>query len=227
MSRGACTLAPMSRGGQAGAAGSDAPAGGQAGGRADAVRARREATARRIVDATESLLATRSFAEVTVEDVMASAGLTRTAFYRYFPDLEAVLLAGLVDIRTELSVAADRWLAAGADPDAGLAAAATGLAEVYRRHGRMLLAFAEAAVGGGRVQRAWRETVESFVQPVEGRITAVGGDVADAHETARALVWMNERYLLETYGRGPAVEPEVVGRVLAAIWHAAIWPGRR
>lgn len=196
-------------------------------GRSDAVAARRAATARRLVAATEGLLAQRSFVEVTVEDVMASAGLTRTAFYRYFPDLEAVLLAGLVDIRAEVAVAADRWLAGGDDADDGLDAAAVGLADVYRRHGRMLLAFAEAAVGGGEVQDAWRATVTSFVEPVARRFAEVAGRLGDAHETARALVWMNERYLLETYGRGAGPDPEVTGRVLAGIWRAVLRSGGR
>jgi AcrR family transcriptional regulator len=187
------------------------------------VRARREATQRALVEATEALLATRSFGEVTVEDVMSSAGLTRTAFYRYFPDLEAVLLAGLVDIREELAAAAARWLDPDADPDNGLEAAATGLAEVYQRHGRMLLAFAEAATGGGAVQAAWHDAVEAFVEPVRQRLDAVGGGrLPHSGEAARALVWMNERYLLETYGRGREVPPEVAGTVLAYIWRGAL-----
>ncbi len=188
------------------------------------VAARREATQRSLVQVTEALLAERSFAEVTVEDVMAAAGLTRTAFYRYFPDLEALLLAGLTEIRAELARAAAVWLEADAtDADTALDPAATGLAEVYQRHGRMLLAFAEAAAAGGEVRAAWHDTVEAFVEPVRRRLDDLaGGERPHSGETARALVWMIERYFLETYGRGRDVPPSVAGRVIADIWRAAV-----
>ena len=49
-----------------------------------------------ILEATEALLAHREFRDLTVEDVMVTTGLTRTSFYRYFPD-RIVLLQALRD----------------------------------------------------------------------------------------------------------------------------------
>ena len=45
-----------------------------------------------ILDATAILLNSRPFRDLTVEDVMTAAGLGRTAFYRYFPDLESLVV---------------------------------------------------------------------------------------------------------------------------------------
>ena len=177
--------------------------------------------------AAEHLLADRTYWDLTVEDVMAAAGLTRTAFYRYFPDMEAVLLAALAEISEELLEAAGRWLSFDADPDADMLAATTGLAEVYLRHGRMLLAFAEAAAGGAAMQKAWHDVVDSFVVPVRARLADLAAQgrshLAHPDEAARALVWMTERYLLETYGRGLAVPVPVAAEMLAQVWRAAVF----
>jgi len=64
---------------------------------------------RRILEATRELLLDRPFAALTVGDVMARAGLTRTVFYRHFdrlaqmapellPDAEDPLLDQLVRV---------------------------------------------------------------------------------------------------------------------------------
>ncbi len=193
-----------------------------------AARRRRAAVEQTILDAVEALLEDRAFRDLAIEDVMAQAGMTRTAFYRYFPDLEAVLLRHLLQVRDELVVSADLWLAA-ADPGAGLLAAATALAELFETHGRLLLALADAAAGSPDVEAAWHATVRSFVEPVHRRIVELQGrglvDVADAGQTAAALVWMTERYLLESFGRGSDVPVDVVADTLATIWRRTLFSG--
>jgi len=158
---------------------------------------------------------------------MSAAGLTRTAFYRYFPDLQAVLLRRLTDVAGELQNACSKWLDPGADAVAGLLIGARELAEVYRRHGPVLLAFADAASSSPDVAAAWRTTVEGFIGPV---IVRIGGlqredavQIEHVEQVARALVWTVERYLLETYGRGPGVPTEVAAETLAFIWRRTLF----
>jgi AcrR family transcriptional regulator len=190
-------------------------------------QARREATTRTIMDAVEALLADRAYGDLRVEDVMAASGLTRTAFYRYFPDLESVLLALLESVSIELADAANRWLLLETDPDEGLLAANTGLAEVWSRHAALMLAFGDAATSGSRIQAAWHEMVESFYEPVERRFDDLTrrGRMSLVHpaETARALVWMNERYLFETFARNRDVSVEEAAATLAAIWRRVLF----
>ncbi len=40
----------------------------------------------------------------------------------------------------------------------------------------------------------------------------------DPKEIATALLWMNERYLIERLGRNPQADPKVVIDTLVAIW---------
>jgi AcrR family transcriptional regulator len=185
-------------------------------------RARRSATEQAILDATEALLAERSFHELTVEDVMTSTGMTRTAFYRYFPDLEAVLLRRLSEIGDELREAADRWLDPEADAEGGLMDAGRALAEVYQRHGRLLLAYTDAASSSPDLAAAWRAMVQTFVEPALQRIVSLC-TIPHPEQVTQALVGMLERYLVETYGRGPEVPIDVAAETLAFIWRRTLF----
>ncbi len=187
------------------------------------VRERRNAAEQAILDATEALLADREFRDLTVEDVMASTALTRTSFYRYFPDLEAVLLRLLSELGDELRRTADSWLQ---DPSTGLEAGVE-FVTLYKEHGRLLLAFEQAAGAGTEIDGAWRSVIEAFTD----RYTRFVSDlceqgmstIAQPEQTARALVGMTERYLLETYGRGPAVDVGVAAATLAEIWQRTLF----
>lgn len=60
---------------------------------APTLEAHRAATLDRLLDAFGELVLKRGFAEVSLADVAAQAGLARTAIYNYFPDREALLFA--------------------------------------------------------------------------------------------------------------------------------------
>ena len=190
-------------------------------------RRRRASVEQVILDATEALLADRAFRDLSIEEVMARAGLTRTAFYRYFPDLEAVLLRQLLGAQAELGQAADLWLSVDADPQGGLLPAATALAEVFHRHGRLLLALADASAGSPDIEAAWHAAIHSFVAPVQERIEGMCRQglchLDDPAQTAVALVWMNERYLLESFGRGQGVPVRVAAQTIASIWSRTLF----
>jgi AcrR family transcriptional regulator len=189
---------------------------------------RRAATERSILDAVESLLEDRSFRDVAVEDVMGLAGLTRTALYRYFPDRESVLLRLMAETVTELDEASRLWLQS-TDPGTVSGEAGWALARVYERHGPLLVAFDDAAAVGADIERAWRDTVERYVQLCAAHISELcklgTAHVADPLETARALVWMTESYLLEVFGRktAGAMTAETASEVLATIWRRALF----
>ncbi len=196
-------------------------------GRKSLTHERRAAQQQRILDAVEELLADRAFRELTVEDVMATAGMARTTFYRYFPDLEAILLLGIESIAEEVRAASNLWLETSGDPDAALEESGIGLIEAYRRHGRLLLAFNDAAATAPQVEEAWRDSIDGFIDRAAKRITNLNRsgrtDVAHPRQTARALVLMTERYLLETFGRQTNVSTDVAVDTLLGIWRGALF----
>lgn len=191
-----------------------------------AAQQRRAATERAIIEATETLLETRSFRDLTVEDVMEVAGLSRTAFYRYFPDLESVVLRHMAGIADALFVAAEDWLAAE-DPDAQLLDSGLRIAAVYRDHGRVMQAFSDAAGARPDVHQAWRAVLESLIAPgvshLEVLIAQGRAECDNPAETIRALSVLIDRYLLDIYGRSSAsVDIAEPVAVLTQIWRRTL-----
>lgn len=190
-------------------------------------QARRAATEREILDATERLLEVRTFRDLTIADVMAEAGATRTAFYRYFPDLGSVLLRRLGELNLEMEQARDRWLAESEDPAGSLLDSALAFAGIFLRHGKFLLALADAASGAPEVDTAWRALVDGFTEITLVRVGALCRrglcSLDDPGEMTRALVLMTERYLLETYGRGTGVPVERAAACIALVWERTLF----
>ncbi len=190
-----------------------------------AAQQRRAATEQAILDATETLLETRPFRDLTVEDVMEAAGLGRTAFYRYFPDLESVVLRHIEGVAHELFEASQHWLSAE-DPDARLIDTGLRIAAVYRDHGRVMQAFSDAAGAGPDVHQVWRATLDALIEPgvAHLRILIAQGRAECEYpgETIRALSVLIDRYLLDIYGQSSAVDIAEPVAVLAQIWRRTL-----
>lgn len=83
----------------------------------------------------------------------------------------------------------------------------------------MLRALSDAAAADGRVEIAYRTVVEEFIaatadhireEQERRRIRAA----LDVEETARVLIWLDERYLTDTLGRTARADPSVVADML-------------
>jgi AcrR family transcriptional regulator len=190
-------------------------------------RERREQVRARIVAAASELVQERSFQELSVADVMERAGLERTIFYRHFEDLAGLLrqasreaFDSLYETELDLSPARDRT-----GPDAIRPAMAAAV-QVWRRHGPLLRALAEAAPGNEQIaagrallRRRFDDLVVASIREIAPRGAA---GFANVEETARALNTMNEAYLLEAFGHKPRVSSETAVRTLTEIWTAVI-----
>ena len=190
-------------------------------------RRRRLTTRGRILDAALALLEQRRWNEISLGEIMGSAGLTRTAFYRHFEDRDALLVALLEHIGVHLEQVPAAWQRGSGDPVAELRAAVSALVAVYARHGRLFGALAEAANHDAQVRALYLGLADRLIAAVSERITA---DVAagrsrisDAEEVARALIWMNERYLDTQFGRDERGDPERASRALSEVWVGALY----
>jgi TetR/AcrR family transcriptional regulator, ethionamide resistance regulator len=184
-------------------------------------------TEREILEAAETLLRERPFREVTIPEVMRTAGLTRPAFYAHFRDRGDLLLRVVAHIGALLFEMADRWLE-GDEPLSDIPAAVDGVADVYVIHGPVLRALADAAPTDAAVEQAYRGLVQAFVDASHEHIAAeqAAGRIRpsiDAAQMARALVWGNERVLSETLGRVPQADPREVATTLSEIWLATLY----
>jgi AcrR family transcriptional regulator len=182
---------------------------------------------REILAAAEQLLRERPFREITVADIMARTGLKRPAFYVHFSDRYELVLRVVEQIGTELFEMADRWLR-GTDPRADLGPAMEGVASVYAAHGAALRALADAATSDARVEASYRALVQAFIEATATRIAdeQAAGAIdprLDAAETARALVWLNERYFSEALGEPGREDPARAAAIVVRIWLATLY----
>src|SRR3954447_2046090 len=76
---------------------------------------RSQETLHRILDAAEAVLDAKSFTEATLGEIMERAGVTVGAFYRRFPDKDALLhllderFFAEVYQRADITLARERW----------------------------------------------------------------------------------------------------------------------
>jgi AcrR family transcriptional regulator len=185
-------------------------------------RRRPEEAEREILDAAEALLREARFSALTVDELMSRTGLSRASFYVYFRDRHHLIMRLTERIGGELFEMSDRWLRGSGDPVEDARAAVEGVTVVYGQHGPVLRAIAEAASHDAEVEAIYHDLIDRFVVATATRIEEeiANGRIKplNPYQTSRALVWMNERYLLETLGRTPQ---EPVDRVVETLW--TVW----
>jgi TetR/AcrR family transcriptional regulator, ethionamide resistance regulator len=181
--------------------------------RRENARLRREEAREQIMAAAERLLLERPYRDITVDQVMAEAGLSRTVFYRHFDGLPDVLLALLRTIEAELFAP---MLAPARDPEAWLRELLAGGVETFARYGPFMRALDHAAGQDAEIEAAYCAVVDRFVEQTAATI----GPGEHAYEIARALNLMNGHYLIETLGKDPDFDRELALETLLTIWGA-------
>jgi TetR/AcrR family transcriptional regulator, ethionamide resistance regulator len=91
----------------------------------------------------------------------------------------------------------------------------------------VLRALADAAADDPEVERVYGGLVQSFVDAtrkhIDAEIAAGRVEPVDAGETARALVWMMERYLNLSLGRAHGTSRDKVAETLTVIWTRVLY----
>ena len=169
---------------------------------------------------------------------MARTGLSRPAFYAYFTDRYELVTRLLEGIGGLLFAVDRRWLVGnpglgGEESAAVLRDALRGGAETFERYGPVLRAISDAASYDGRVEEMYRfGLIERLIVAVAARISRdveAGNSPQNLapEETARALVFMTERYLIDAYGRpqGRRSRDEIL-QTLEKVWIGTLYGGQ-
>jgi AcrR family transcriptional regulator len=181
-----------------------------------------------VLRATESLLAEgASWADLGVERIATTAGISRTAFYFYFRDKRELLIRLTEDVSELLYLEADRWFSGQDDPEEEIRGALSQVADLYDEHHALLRIIVEVSTYDEEVATFWRSLIGRFVEATRLRVEAeqaagrAPGYPAEA--TAFALVWMCERTLYQLmvqetpFPRAEAVE------ALVGVWTRAVY----
>jgi AcrR family transcriptional regulator len=196
--------------------------------RSRAVRVgRRERARQSLLDAALSLVEQRTWSEITVDDLAATAGLSRTAFYQHFTDRQELLLTLLEGLFLEVDRVGTEWNTGGLHPVEELRRSLELVTDMFAQNGRLFQAVSDAAISDRDVAAAWAALTDGIAAD-----TALGirrdrengfSTVTEPEAIARALTCMNERYLLACFGRHPLADPANVLYTLTRIWTRAIY----
>ena len=181
-----------------------------------------------ILGAARQLLAERSVADLTVNDLMAATSLSRAAFYQYFPTIHHAILRLLSQVGGELFEMSQRWLEGSGDPEVEARAALEGLVSVFARDGHLMARVSAARAIDPEIDRAYGELIEGFISATARRIRLEQRrgrtPPLNRTETATALVLMTERYLTERLGSRPPAPTSRTIETLMTIWMATLYP---
>ena len=115
-----------------------------------------------ILNAALEFVWSHPFRDMTVNSVMASTGVGRSAFYQYFSDLHEVMETLLTMLQEEIFTAVQPWLVGVGDPIALMQETLAGLVDVSYQQGPFLRAITDAASTDSRLENAWLQFLAGF-----------------------------------------------------------------
>jgi AcrR family transcriptional regulator len=188
---------------------------------------RSERTRTAILNAALDFIWSRPFREMTVNELMASTGVSRSAFYQYFNDLNDVMESLLKILQEEILNVDESWLMGVGDPADLLRETLSGLVDVCYERGPFLRAITDAATTDTRIEEAWMDFLSSFDNagtPVieadqkQGLIPAF-----DVYPVIFALNRLNAYTLTHAFGQHPRKPKEPVLEALERIWISTLY----
>src|SRR3954453_18750315 len=121
----------------------------------------------------------------------------------------------------------DRWFEGTGPGHLLVRDAIEGVVAVFERHGAVLHALAAAATVDPDVELAYGALVQGFIDAtakhIEAEIDAGNILPLDPYETAKALIWMEERDRTPALWRPPSAAPARVIHPLGTIWTRTLY----
>jgi TetR/AcrR family transcriptional regulator, ethionamide resistance regulator len=182
-----------------------------------------------ILDVTERLLRTTPFVDITMDEIAAQAGLSRSTMYFYFASKDD-LLAGLL-ARTHHEIVGPMAMLLNTDiaADRAVRKVLEELLRSWREHGPALRTFLETGLVSPAFGPRWRATTNENIdvaaqfidrERAAGRLPA---GPPSAHAVSSAVFWMIEHEMYELFRtrHTRAAEAELI-ETLALIWQRAM-----
>jgi AcrR family transcriptional regulator len=186
-----------------------------------------ERTRAAILDAALKFIWSHPFRDMTVNALMASTGLSRSAFYQYFHDLHHLMETLLDMLRGEVFDVAGPWFTGVGDPVALLNESLAGVVGFGYRRGPIMRAIDDAAATDKRLEKAWMKFFDQFDDAVTTRIEAdqEQGLIPDfdARPVAIALNRLDAYTLIEAFGQRPRSKPDPVLEALVRVWVSTLY----
>lgn len=167
-----------------------------------------------ILAATERLLRDRPLHELSVGEIIAAAGVSRTSFYSHFDSKAAVIAHCLRRVLGEITLAFEPvHVTEGDDLEDAIRSSLGRWVQICERHGALLRAVSEEWSADERLGELWvsmlGEVAAGTSRLVDGPLAGTSaGDGSDAAAVSGCLVWGFERVLHVALDGGAAGLPE-------------------
>jgi AcrR family transcriptional regulator len=188
----------------------------------------RAAARRTIIRTVEAILADEGMPGLNVSAIMRRADISRTAFYRVFDDVYAVLADLVESLGAELATASGTWYRGETGSPEVIHGNLRSYARVFAPHGPTLEAIRDAGAFDADVRELWRHLVQGFADAAEAAIRrdqrsgAIDADL-DAALAARALTLMGEQASIALFGRHGTGTPESYADLLTPVWSRTLF----
>ena len=141
-------------------------------------REKRELAVTRVLEATERLLRDgERFTEIPVERLLEEGEISRSAFYTYFRDKSAVLIALAEHAVADVTTTGEGWWLTdhAAGPETAVPTVLA-LIKAYRKAAPVMRALFEAGAYDDEVREFWRLRLDQFNHSVADRMRAKQAD---------------------------------------------------
>lgn len=182
--------------------------------------------------ATLRLLEDKSFSDISVADVLESAGISRATFYFYFASKFSVLSGLLEQAMDDIFATVQPFLARADDdsPKEALQRSLRAVTTAWHRHRLVLRAVAHHWHSDAGLHELWLGIVERFVSAGAAEIErerAAGLITSDesGRTLASALFWSTERilYVAGLGNESALADEEAALGPLVAMWHGTLY----
>jgi len=172
---------------------------------------------------------------MTVNSLMATTSISRSAFYRYFDDIHELMQALLTRLESEILEGASPWLSENGDPVALLYESLAAEVRICYRHGPFIKAISDAAGTNAQLEDEWNWFLDRFDDAVSERIAADQElgliEAFDPRPVATALNRVDAAMYVRAFGNRPRSRPEPVQDAITRVWISTLygqqWATRR
>jgi AcrR family transcriptional regulator len=186
-----------------------------------------ERTRAKILDTAFEFLWSRPFRDMTVNALMETTSISRSAFYRYFEDIHGLMEALLKRLESEILEGASPWLSDDGDPVALLYESLAAEVQICYRHGPFLKAVSDATGTNANLEDEWNWFLDRFDNAVIERVAAdqeLGMiEPFDPRTVATALNRVNASLYVRAFGQRPRKRPEPVLDAIARVWISTLY----
>jgi AcrR family transcriptional regulator len=172
-----------------------------------------------------------SFTDITVADISKSAGVTRSAFYFYFPSKSMALLAAIEHVRLKMFNACDPvFKDYDSDFFSSMGTVINEVARLWGKHRALFTAIIDGSASDAKLQEIWIEWMLSFSEGILKRTghelnkAGVSFDNSLLENLVTRLLWTNERnfyyFFKDIHGSDQETEDFVTSLVL--VWKSSL-----